>query len=245
MTTDFTDASPTDSTYPDARRADLPAAVLWDLDGTLIDSEPYWIAAETELALKFGVTWTHEDGLTLVGKPLPASAALLRGRGVDMDVTDIVDFLIARVAEQVRRHVPWQSDARLLLEQTLAAGIPCALVTMSYAVLAEAATQSVPDAFSVVVSGDEVTNGKPHPESYLLAAQRLGVDIEDCVAIEDSPSGIGAAYASGARTIAVKRLTPVEPLPGLTRVTSLDRLGIDGLRDVAAGTVIDELGSGV
>lgn len=219
-----------------------PAAVLWDLDGTLIDSEPYWIGAEMDLAARFGVRWTHEDGLSLVGNPLTLSAQKLQERGVDLGIEDIVEHLLQRVTDQVRAHTPWQDDARRLLDKAVSAGIPCALVTMSYATLANAAISRIPDAFAVVVSGDEVTHGKPHPESYLLAAQRLGVEISDCVAIEDSPSGVAAAHASGARTIAVRRLTPIEPRVGLSRVHSLERIGLDELVDIAYGRTIDDLG---
>jgi len=220
-----------------------PAAILWDMDGTLIDSEPYWIDAEKELAAKFGVDWTDADGLTLVGNAIPVSAQMLQERGVQMAEQDIVEFLVGRVTEQVRTHTPWQADARALLDQVVLAGIPCALVTMSYAVLAQATVSRVPGAFAAVVSGDEVANGKPHPESFLLAAERLGVAITDCVAIEDSPSGVAAAYSSGAKTIGVRRITPIEARPGLSRVLSLDNIGLDDLARVASGQVIDQLGS--
>jgi HAD superfamily hydrolase (TIGR01509 family) len=221
----------------------LPAAVLWDLDGTLIDSEPYWIGAETDLAGRFGVEWTQADGLSLVGNPLRLSALRLQERGVDMATDDIIEHLLQRVTDQVRTHTPWQSDARGLLNQVVSAGIPCALVTMSYASLATAAITRIPDAFAAVVTGDEVSRGKPHPESYLMAADRLGVAITDCVAIEDSPSGVAAAYASGARTIAVKRLTPLIARSGLSRVHNLDSIGLSELESIARGRTIDELGS--
>lgn len=219
-----------------------PAAVLWDLDGTLIDSEPYWIGAEKELASRFGVAWTNEDGLSLVGNPLTVSAQTMQERGVDLGTDDIIEYLLKRVTDQVRAHTPWQTDARNLLDKVVRAGIPCALVTMSYASLAKAAITRIPDAFAAVVTGDEVTHGKPHPESYLLAAERLGVAITNCIAIEDSPAGVAAAHASGARTIAVRRLTPLNPLPGLSRVHSLERIGLDELVDIAYGRTIDDLG---
>jgi len=219
----------------------VPAAVLWDMDGTLIDSEPYWIEAETELCAKFGVPWSHADGLSLVGNPLNTSAQALKERGVLMSIDDIVAHLIGRVTMQVREKTPWQQDAFDLLNTVLAAGIPCALVTMSYKQLADALLARVPEAFAVVVTGDEVTNGKPDPEAYLLAAKRLGVDITDCVAIEDSPAGIGSAIASGARTIGVQRIIPVDAREGLSRVTTLGGLTLADIRDIARGTVIDTL----
>lgn len=222
--------------------AHVPAAVLWDMDGTLIDSEPYWIAAEVELAARFGVEWTHEDGLSLVGNPLTVSGAILRERGVLLPVETIIEYLLGRVTLQVKERAPWQEDAFGLLRRVLAAGIPCALVTMSYTSLADALLARIPDAFAVVVTGDEVTHGKPHPEPFLTAAERLGVDIKKCVAIEDSPAGVESALASGARTIGIRRLTPIEPEPRLSRVTTLADLTMDDLRDVAEGKVIDQLG---
>ncbi|WP_061966071.1 HAD family hydrolase [Demequina aurantiaca] len=221
-----------------------PAAVLWDMDGTLIDSEPYWIGAERELASRFGVEWTDADGLQLVGNPLTLSAQVLQEHGVDMSVEDIIGYLLRRVTDEVRAHTPWQQDARTLLDLVVGAGIPCALVTMSYSSLATAAITRIPDAFAAVVTGDEVTHGKPHPESFLLAAERLGVSIADCVAIEDSPAGVAAALASGAHTIAVRRLTPLtDARPGLSRVRSLDGIGLDELSKIAGGRTIDDLGS--
>ncbi len=215
------------------------------MDGTLIDSEPYWIAAETELARRFGVPWSHDDGLQLVGNPLPVSAAVLRERGVDMSDDEIIGALLWRVREQVLASVPWQADARALLDATVSAGIPCALVTMSYTPLAEALVAAVPDAFAVVVTGDRVRHGKPDPEAFLTAATELGVDIERCVAFEDSPAGVTAAWASGAKSVGIRRLTPIEPRPGLSRVRSLAGWDVDTVRRVAAGEVIDELGDSV
>lgn len=212
------------------------------MDGTLIDSEPYWIAAETALAERFGVDWTHEDGLSLVGRPLEVSGRILHERGIALEVDEIVATMVAAVAERVRAHVPWQRDAQSLLENVVAAGIPCALVTMSYSRLADAFLAQVPDAFAVVVTGDEVAHGKPDPEAYLTAAARLGVDPARCVAIEDSPAGIGSALGSGARTIGVRRLVPIEPQQGLSRLKSLDGVSVDTLREIAAGRTIDDFG---
>ena len=220
----------------------VPAAVLWDMDGTLIDSEPYWIAAETELCAKFGVAWTQQDGLQLVGNSLESSAKVLRERGVLMPSDDIIEHLTGRVTMQVQERAPWQQDAFDLLNAVLAAGIPCALVTMSYRRLADALLARVPEAFAVVVTGDEVRNGKPDPEAYLLAAKRLGVDVTECVAFEDSIAGVASALASGARTVGVQRLIPIEARPGLSRVSTLADLTVADIREIAAGRVIDRLG---
>ena len=168
----------------------LPDAVLWDLDGTLVDTEPAWIAAESELAREHGVDWTAEDGEAMVGSALPNAAAIMRGRGVHLSDDEIIGFLIDRVLVSLGERVPWQPGALELLTELRDAAVPCALVTMSYRDMADRIVAGAPDGvFHVVVAGDEVTQGKPHPEPYLRAAEMLGVDVRRCVAFEDSPPG--------------------------------------------------------
>ncbi len=213
------------------------SAVLWDMDGTLIDTEPFWIAAETELVEAHGGVWTHEDGLRMVGSSMTVSAGILRSRGVDLPDDEIAAFLNSRVAAGVAAGVPWQPGAERLLKDLKAAGVPMALVTSSFRVLAEPFAAVAPF-FDVVVAGDDVSRPKPDPEPYLRAAEALGVDVARCVALEDSRSGIASAVASGARVVAVEVMQPVEPRPGLSRVASLDDLTIEDLARVAGG---DEL----
>lgn len=220
----------------------LPAALLLDMDGTLIDSEPYWMQAEQDLVAQHGGTWTHEDALALVGNPLELSAHTLQRAGVRLEVGEIVDFLLTSVAEQVRAHVPWRPGARELLVTARDAGIPCALVTMSYRVLADCLLQVAPHgAFDASVCGDDVTHGKPDPEPYLRAADLLGVDVRACVAIEDSPPGISSALASGAATLGVPAIVPVPSRDGLSRIASLVDLDLPLLRRLVAGETVDLL----
>ncbi|MBE7702035.1 HAD family phosphatase [Oerskovia sp. Sa1BUA8] len=235
-----------DLARPDAasREAlDLPQAVLWDMDGTLVDTEPYWIAAEHELVEAHGGTWSHEQAMQMVGNPLTESAKILQAEGVDLPTDQIVDFLLTRVKEQVRAEVPWQPGARELLTELRERGVPCALVTMSYRSLAEQVVENAPPGvFETLVCGDEVTHGKPHPEPYLVAAQRLGVDVTRCIAVEDSPTGIASARAAGATTVGVEAVVPVPVLPGLSRTPSLALLDVDALARILAGDVVDLIG---
>lgn len=200
------------------------------MDGTLIDSEPYWIDAEMKLAAKFGVSWTHEDGLTLVGNPLDVSAQVLIDRGVRLTEAEIIEALVTEVSARAEVSMPWVADARTLLTEVVDAGIPCALVTMSIGSLVDQFVEQAGDVFAAVVTGDQVARGKPDPEAYLLAAEKLGVDPTRCVAIEDSPVGIRAAHASGAATIAVPRHTKDPGIQGVTVLTTLEGVG---LRDLA------------
>ena len=221
----------------------LPDAVLWDMDGTLVASEPYWMEAERELVESYGLTWTHEDALAMVGMPLLTSGNIMAAHGVPLPGQEIADRLVAVVAERLAREVPWQPGALRLLTELHEAGVPIALVTMSYRVLAEKIVHAVPGGFETMVCGEDVTHGKPHPEPYLTAARHLGVDPSRCVAVEDSLPGISSALDSGARTIAVEVMIPIPEVPGLTRVSSLEDLSLEDLARVASGEVLDRLPS--
>jgi HAD superfamily hydrolase (TIGR01509 family) len=218
-------------------RADaFPAAVLWDMDGTLVDTEPYWIAVETELVEAHGGTWSHAQALDLVGNELIVSATMLRdGSGIDLEPEVIVERLLDGVVARVERSVPWRPGARELLEELRQAGVPCALVTMSYQRFVAPVLAALPEgSFAVVVTGDQVEFGKPHPEPYLQAAQQLGVRAEDCVAIEDSNTGARSAEAAGCLVLVVENHVPVAP--GTRRVfrETLASIGLEQLRTLEA-----------
>lgn len=194
----------------------LPAAVLWDMDGTLVDTEPYWIAAETLMVESFGGTWSHEEAYSLVGQGLEYSARIMQSKGVELSEEEIILQLTAKVLEQIRVAVPWRPGARELLEELREAGIPAALVTMSRRSLADYVVECTEGAFSAVVGGEDVANSKPDPEPYLRGAELLGVNAEDCIAIEDSRPGIASAVASGAVTIGVPHVITLELSPSYT-----------------------------
>lgn len=187
-------------------------AVLWDMDGTLVDTEPYWMAAEAPLVEEYGGTWTHEDALQLVGLSLDASARILQQAGVRLSVDEIIDTLSARViATCVERGVPFRPGALEILGDLRAAGIRTGLVTMSMRHMALAIVDLIDfPAFDVVIAGDDAVRPKPYPDPYLQAAEALGVDIADTVAIEDSPNGLRAAIASGAVALGVPNILPLD-----------------------------------
>jgi len=211
-----------------------PAAILWDLDGTLVDTEPYWIAAEYELVAAHGGTWSDEHAQALVGQGLLAVAASIRANGpVPLAPELIVQTLMAAVIARVDQHVPWRPGVLDLLALQAAAGIRSALVTMSWRPLADAVLPALPaGTFSAVVTGDEVSRGKPDPEAYLLAAERLGLAPHDCLAIEDSVPGTASARAAGVPVLAVPHLVPLAQAPGLVLRTTLSGLDLDTLRSL-------------
>ncbi len=183
------------------------------MDGTIVDTEPYWISAETDLVESFGHTWTYEDAMTLVGSGLWESAKVFQDHGVDMSADAIVDHLTSRVQARLEKDgVPFRPGARELLEELRSLGVKTALVTMSVRRMAEQVVSHIPfDAFDVLVTGDEVEHSKPHPDPYLTAARLLGVDIADCVAIEDSRAGLASAVAAGTIAIAVPHAVTITP----------------------------------
>ena len=181
------------------------------MDGTLVDTEPYWMVTERELAARHGGTWTHQDSLNLVGNDLLESGRYMRDRvGIDLDPAEIVEQLLDGVIEQIRVAVPWRAGAVDLLADLAAAGVPCGLVTMSYRRSVEPILDALPErAFAVVVTGDAVERGKPYPDPYVEAARLLGVEPADCLAIEDSNTGARSAESAGCAVLCVPNHVPI------------------------------------
>jgi HAD superfamily hydrolase (TIGR01509 family) len=190
------------------------AAVLWDLDGTIVDSEDYWISAEVALANEHGATWTHEDGLWQVGQGLPVTAQAMIDRGVDLSIPDVIDYLAKSVLASLQSAIPWRPGAVALLQDIARANIPQALVTMSVTPIATFIANSIPGVhFDCVISGDTAHKQKPDPAPYLQAVESLSVQASNCVAFEDSPSGITSASLAGTFVIGVRHLVSIEDSP--------------------------------
>ncbi|AIV40180.1 HAD family hydrolase [Curtobacterium sp. MR_MD2014] len=215
----------------------LPAAVLWDMDGTIIDTEPIWQQSQVELTDRYGAEWTHEDGLSLVGSGLERSGEILRDRGVDMEVEEIVLWMTDYVTQRLQGgELPWRPGARELVEELHDRGIPTALVTMSRRTMALVTADALgARGFRVVVAGDDVDRPKPHPDAYLAAAAQLGVDPTACVAIEDSATGVASAVASGAVTVAVEHIVPLSEISGGdVHLTTLADVDVDRLVELTS-----------
>ena len=217
--------------------ARLPAAVLWDMDGTLVDTEPLWNAVQRRLVEEHGGRWSEGLAASLVGRPLDEGARRLRDAGLDLPGEEIIAVTMGEVARGVADAPPWRPGALELLTAQADAGVPGALVTMSHAPLARVLAEQAPaGALRVVVTGDEVRAGKPDPEAYRLALTRLaglvpGLTAADCVAVEDSPVGVGAAMAAGLPTVGVPS---VLPLASGAATVQWDTLAGRTLADLAA-----------
>ncbi|MBV9830015.1 MAG: HAD family phosphatase [Marmoricola sp.] len=215
-----------------------PSAVLWDMDGTLVDTEPYWIEREYVLAEKYGGTWTHDDAMAVVGADLMDSAAYMQRRmGIDRTPLEIIEELLDGVVEMVRHEVPWQPGARELLAALREQGTPSVLVTMSWRRFVDPVVDQLPrGSFEAVLCGDEVTRGKPHPEPYLAAASLVGCRPEDTLAIEDSPTGAASAGAAGCRVLVVPNHVDVPRAPYQVQrptLAGVDPAGLAELYDEA------------
>jgi HAD superfamily hydrolase (TIGR01509 family) len=202
--------------------------VLFDMDGTLVDSEKVWDVALHELAVRAGGTLSRSARLAMVGSSMANSMRILRddlGQPDRPEAPD-VQWLTARVFELFGGGLVWRPGALELLRAVRLAGLPTALVTSTGRKLVEVALETLGRAnFDVVVCGDEVVMPKPDPEPYRTAAALLGVPIEECVAIEDSPTGVASAVASGAVVLAVPAELALPSTDGVHLRTSL--VGVD------------------
>jgi HAD superfamily hydrolase (TIGR01509 family) len=217
----------------------MPAAVLWDMDGTLVDTEPYWFEVERELVESFGGEWPEHHAKAVVGFDLLDSAEYIREHGgVPLDPYDIVDRMLDGVIARLRERIPWRPGARRLLRDLNEAGVPCALVTMSWRRFVDPILAALPpDAFDAVITGDEVPlgEGKPKPTPYRMGAAACGVDPRDCIAIEDSPTGVRSAVAAGCRVIGVPNVRALRPARDVVVIESLRDVGLDELAEIASG----------
>jgi len=201
-------------------------AVLFDMDGLLVDSEPLWLEAETAVMARLGADWTEADQAQLLGGSLDRTVRYLLAKATrPAPPGAIAEWLMSGVTERVRDHgVPVRPGARELLAEVEAAGLPHALVTGSERGFMDAVLARTGLRFDALVCANDVSVTKPDPEPYLLAAKLLDTDPALCVALEDSPNGIASAEAAGCRVIAVPSLVPIDPAPGRTVVRSLAEL---------------------
>ncbi|WP_435589165.1 HAD family hydrolase [Micromonospora chalcea] len=202
--------------------------MLFDMDGTLVDSEKLWDVALQELAAVYGGVLSDDARRAIVGTGMADAMRIVHDDlgQPERDVQESADWISARILELFRTGLRWRPGALALLRAVQDAGIPTALVTSSGRSLVEVALDTLGrDSFDAVVCGDEVDAAKPHPEPYLTAARLLGVPVERCVAIEDSPTGVASALAAGAAVLAVPAEVPLVPADGVHQMESL--LGAD------------------
>ena len=188
-------------------------AVLWDMDGSLVDSEPLWIEQETLLMQDYGVQWSASDAIECVGGPMTRVEGLMRDKltaeqRAQLSEMQLTKELLQRMESRFSQGVEFAPGAQVLLEEMVSLQLPLALVSASSRNLVNSVLRGIgEDVFHITVSNDDVIESKPHPEGYLKAAQHLQVDIERCLIIEDSITGMKAAIAAQAHVLGVPHVT--------------------------------------
>lgn len=220
------------------RRRTLPGAVLFDMDGLLVDSEPLWTVAESELADRLGGVFTPQIKVAMIGQRLEMAVPILLTM-LDTPASLAADpavegqWLLDRMTELFSTELPLQPGAEELLDAVNGVGVPAALVSSSFRQLVDAVLVTLgAQRFVVTIAGDEVAESKPHPEPYLTAARRLGLPAWRCVVIEDSEAGARSAAAAGCPCVLVPTFPPAQDGPW-TVVGDLREVTVEGLGALA------------
>lgn len=206
-------------------------AVLLDLDGTLVDTEPYWVESQRLLVEQSSVDWTPDDEQALIGHSMSYAADKLISSGVNLTRDEVIEFRLAHVISRLGQHIPWMPGARKFLQELRESGVPCALVTMSPQAMASSVISALPPTqFDATVTGSDCVHGKPHPEPYLRALSLLGTSPERAIAVEDSNPGVQSAENAGLNVLVVPGPVPVPAGPMRTKINSLDDVDVAGLQ---------------
>ncbi len=204
----------------------MPKAVFFDMDGTLIDSEPLWLENEIKLMAQFDYEWTIEDQKHCIGGPIQKTANYMVSKAKsENDPQFFIEALISMVSTDFESRLTFMPGALELLKEISELGIKLALVSASPRQMLEATHRVLEGKyFELLVSSDDVQKAKPDPECYRKAAEFFGVDISDCLVLEDSATGVASGRASGARVVAIPHLVSVESDERVVIINSL--LGI-------------------
>jgi len=214
----------------------LPQGIFFDMDGLLVDTEPYWLQTERELMAEFGVHWQSEDQLFCLGGPMEKVGRYMSDLAESKQSPEwFASELIDRMAEKFTLISPMPGISELLSEISKS-HIPAALVSASPRRLVDAVLASIPNhPFALSISADDVVRGKPHPDPYLKAAELLNVKIEHSLILEDSPTGVTAARASGAWVVAVPHIAPIAPAQRSVVIETLAGASITSLWNLVRG----------
>lgn len=180
-------------------------AVVFDMDGLLLDTEQIYKRVMQQLCIEWGYEMTHEMFAAFVGIPQTENVPIYhKFFGADFDVATYENLMVARAHDEMSKGIPLKHGAKELVADLSARGVPIAVATSTgasaYKHLEEAGLH---DFFDTIVTRMDVTQGKPHPEPFLLATSRLGFAPENCIAFEDSHNGVRSASAAGLATVMV------------------------------------------
>jgi HAD superfamily hydrolase (TIGR01509 family) len=207
------------------------SAILFDMDGTLIDSEPLWLEAEIEIMEELGCNWDQQDQINCLGGPIDKTENYMQDRSNNIKpfgyFTKKLDDVMEKKLSTKLDLIP---NALEIINECKRSELKIALVTASSGRLMRAVLKRFPvGIFDTVVSYDDVERSKPDPEPYLLAAKTLGVDITNCVVLEDSLTGVQSGLSAGAQVIGIPHLVKMPSNPNLRVVESLSEINMDRL----------------
>lgn len=215
----------------------LPEAILFDMDGTIVDTEPLWEGAEGQVLAEMGTQMTPQMRQKMLGSTLPRMVAILRSFARNpLDEAVVADRVEQGVIDRLDAGLPWKDGLVELLSWCHEHSIPTAVVTATRRRVASRVLEHVPatPGFTNAIYGDDVSEGKPSPEGYLKAAELLGVDIRRCMIVEDSPVGLEAASASGGVAVAIKGAAPEEfaaDFPYIRELSDLSETVIESIME--------------
>ncbi|MFI0941972.1 HAD family hydrolase [Streptomyces sp. NPDC021020] len=214
-------------------------AVLLDMDGTLVDTEGIWWAAETGVFADLGHVLDEVHKAVVVGGPMARSVGhLMEVTGTTATLAELMVAIDTRFEELIARGAPLMPGARRLLTELAAHGVPTALVSASHRRTIDAMLRTLgAENFTFTLAGDEIARTKPFPDPYLTAARRLGADPARCVVVEDTVTGVASGEAAGCHVVAVPSLVPIPAAPRRTVVSSLDQVNVPFLRSLVRGSV--------
>jgi HAD superfamily hydrolase (TIGR01509 family) len=209
------------------------SAILFDMDGTLVDSEPLWLEAEREVMESVGASWSAQDQLSCLGGPRERTEKIMQERSNNVKpygyFGDQLDILML---EKLATQLQVLPNAIDLINECRNFGLKIALVTASGGQLMRTVLTHFPiNFFDITISADDVEKSKPDPAPYLLAAERLSVEIQDCVVVEDSITGVTAGLSSGAQVIGIPHLVALSDHKNLRIVDKLSDISIKNLLD--------------
>lgn len=213
-------------------------AVVFDLDGVLVDSEPLWEQVRRQVVAEYGGRWTDDAQSRLMGMSTPEWARYLGDDlGVGLPPDDVAALVIERMGARYAERLPLIPGA-VEAVRAMAARWPLGLASSSPQALIEAVLDAAAlgDAFAVALSTEGVARGKPAPDIYLTVAERLGTNPARCAAVEDSSNGLRSAAAAGMRVIAIPH-PRYPPDPDALALAGLVLPGLDGLTPAAVAAM--------
>ena len=207
------------------------SALLFDMDGTVIDSEPLWLESEIEIMTSLGFNWDAQDQLNCLGGPMDRTEKYMQERSGHIKPYGYFrDSLHEIMQEKLVSKLQLIPNALELILESRRFGLKTALVTASGRDLMNIALKKFPEGcFDARVSRDDVTNTKPNPEPYIRAASLLNVDITKCIVFEDSQTGVQSGLEAGAQVIGIPHMIELIPHSNLRVVNSLSDISLEKL----------------